>query len=190
MASKKKHLTFKEAYIEKGKDSLCSVLVSEDLIHIRFKGSVAAIPSLKNQKIQGTNILRGEAKASLSLMTNLFNKATNYSPPAWGGEVFMLVLCAYRKNTFDEDNVMTTVKDWLEPQIIRRKDRGWGVGVVKNDRNIIGYARKKTKQSRTADVTDIILRPMSFMKIIEEQFLAHACGVEEIIVASDILGSI
>lgn len=161
-----KNKTFGEFYYELAPLCQCATIIagsqtSPDWLHIRLRGPIAQVPSLKNQKIKNSNILRPKAKALLSLMTKAFFKSVGYNLPSFTGEVFCLVVCAYRTVTFDEDNVLTTVKDWLEPQVIRQKDRGWGVGIVKNDRNVNAYAIKKSKLTPDSDVTEIYIRKVS-----------------------------
>lgn len=174
---KKSHKTYKQAYTHFQKGSRCSIksesYKNPKFFKISFVGPIADIPSLKNQKVQGTNVLRGESKAKLAIMTDLVYRACEFKVPQYDPKlaVFCVVLCAYRKNTFDEDNVATTIKDWLEPKFMRNKNRGWGIGVVPNDRMIRIYAVKKTKDSPNSHITEIVLRPYSTMKDAEENFL-------------------
>lgn len=100
--------------------------------------------------------MAADVKQRLLIMDRLFNEEIRnsndgFNPSAFYGRpcetsfgddsVFMLVICGKRSGRFDKDNVASTVQDWLEPrtkQIGKRKkrDRGWGVGVVNNDRQI------------------------------------------------------
>lgn len=107
-------------------------------------------------------------------MTDLFQKACNFQVPRFAPKfpVFCLVKCAYRKNVFDEDNVATTIRDWLEPKFIRNKDRGWGAGVVPNDRMVKIYATKKDKQSHDCEITEIYLWPYDLVKENEQLFIS------------------
>lgn len=122
---------------------------------------MAQIPALKNQKISGTNILRAEAKAKLVAMSELFQKSLNYEVPQFPAttRLYCMILLAYRPNAYDEDNCLTTIKDWLEPRFIRNKDREWGVGVVTNDRQLNAFAVKKDKAYPSCGITEIILIP-------------------------------
>lgn len=181
--AKKPRLSYKELYHQLSPLSLCSTtytgsIVNPDYIHIRLKGPVANIPALKNQKIQGTSILRPQAKVVFDIMTRVFQKSVNFEVPRYdaGVEVFCLVMCSYRPNTFDEDNVLTSVKDWLEPSFIRQKDRGWGVGIVPNDRCVNAYALKKKKTSLACDVTEIYLKRMDQVIKDRDSFLSKIIG--------------
>ena len=176
--AKKKHLGFKEC--------LNSYLLSSKLviteafnhhptqktmigINIFLTGDIAHIPSLKNQKIQGTNILRPAPRAKLVAMTKLYEVK---SPKICFDEpIHVFISCAYRPNRFDTDNVLTTVKDWLEPRFIRQKDRGWGVGIVPNDYHVNGYAKRKIKGEFNSDCTEIIIRKDSYIKQYLDIFL-------------------
>lgn len=161
-----KRKTYREAIHAYSADSMCATeIIGENLnpklIHIRLKGSVANIPALKNQKIKGTNILRPDPLAKLYLMTHLFAKSVNGLIPYYEKTIpiFCLILSAYRPRNFDEDNVTTTVRDWLEPEMMRQKHRGWGVGIVDNDKTIFALGFKKIKDSTGSDVTEIYIRP-------------------------------
>lgn len=155
----------REAYDKYSEGSEVTVTKSRtgDGVHIAFRGPAAHFPSLKNQKIKGTNILRSDAKARLMVATNFVMSGMHDFPfkrAKKGQKMFCLILCAYRKNSFDEDNFATTVKDWLEPRIIRKKDRGWGVGLVENDKDVAVFAVKKTKDWTKFDTTNIFLLPI------------------------------
>lgn len=174
---------YRELYAELAPKSFCSTTVegdtrNPDLVHIRFKGPIANIPALKNQKIRNTNVLRPEAKVMFDIMTRAFQRSVNFTIPQFPAktEVFCLILCAYRKNTFDEDNVLTSVRDWLEPSHIRKGDRGWGVGIVPNDRTVSAYAVKKRKDSLDPLVTEIFLRRLSDVKAARDLFLSEVVG--------------
>lgn len=174
---KKRLRGFKEAYFDYSKDSKCSFTgkgySNPEFLHIKFKGLLAHIPALKNQKVHNTNILRPDTKAHFALMTDLFHQACKFKVPQYDPKipVFCLVLCAYRKNAFDEDNVATSVRDWLEPKFIRKKNRGWGAGIVPNDRMVKVYATKKLKSDPDSDVTEIILKPFESVRQAELDFL-------------------
>lgn len=167
MIKKKIYKSYKDYYWDWAPESFCATSVEVDsggmidLIHIKLKGPIAAVPSLKNKKMKNTNILSADAKAKLDILSRVFEKSVNFKIPKMSGEVFVLVVCGYRKNAFDKDNVMTTVCDWLEPNYIRKKYRGWGVGVIENDRDVTGFALKKTRSSHESEVTEIYIRPSS-----------------------------
>jgi hypothetical protein len=137
-------------------------------------GDIANIPSLKNQKIQGTNILRDAPKAKLVAMTRLFELALRKAsiPSIVINEpIHVFIRSAYRPRRYDTDNVITTVKDWLEPRLIRQRDRGWGVGIVANDYDVNAYATRKKKGSAGAEITEIMIRKDSYIEKYLELFL-------------------
>lgn len=173
-----KRKTYKELYSELAPISFCATriignLKNPDLVHIQFKGPIANIPALKNQKVKGTNILRDNAKVIFDLMTRSFQRSVNFNIPQFDKKtkVFCVIFCAARRNSFDEDNVLTSIKDWLEPSYIRKKNRGWGVGVVENDSMINAYAIKKQKNAKDCELTEIYLRKYSDIKNDLDKFL-------------------
>ena len=173
--SKLTRKTYNELYYEKAGEAKCATTVygadkNPKMVHIRLAGTISNVPALKNQKIQGTNILRPNAKVVLDLMTRAFEKSVNFNIPRYDEDVFVLIECAYRRNSFDEDNVLTTVRDWMEPQHIRGKDRGWGVGIVPNDRLVSGFAVKKAKTDKDADITEVYIRPL---ETIQHKYYAY-----------------
>jgi hypothetical protein len=165
------HSSYKAAYAKYAVGSRCKTLVigddkNPDGILIRLAGPVAKIPSLKNQKIKGMNVLRGEAKARLVLATDIVRVAMKrFALPTYEENVpiFCLVRCSYRGRSFDEDNVATTIKDWLEPRYIRNHDRGWGLGIVPNDKEVNVFAVKKVKADPDSDITEIYILPLKYI---------------------------
>lgn len=171
------HKTFKQSYYQTAQGSKCNVKFTgyknPECFKITLCGAVANIPSLKNQKVANMNVLRPEAKARLVLLTDLLTQACSAKIPHYEPkvDVFCFISFSYRKVTFDEDNAATTIKDWLEPKFIRKKDRGWGVGVVPNDRHVKVYAIKKLKGDPNSDLTEIWLRPQASVQVFETEFL-------------------
>lgn len=172
-----KHKTYKQAYYENAQGSRCNALFSSynnpNFIKITLTGPIAKVPSLKNQKIQNTNVLRPEAKAKLALMTDLFRHACAMKVPRYekSVELFCYVSFAHRTRSFDEDNAATTIKDWLEPSFIRKKERGWGVGIIENDKAVKIFTAKKQKSDKDSDKTEIFIRPYLVVKEFEDQFI-------------------
>ncbi len=176
--SKRTYPSYRASYAKYALESRCQAIVvgdsvNPDGVRIRLAGPVAKIPSLKNEKIWGTNLLRAEAKARLVLATDAVKAALgeagvpHYEPNV---PVFCLVLCSYRGHSFDEDNVATTIKDWLEPRYIRKHDRGWGLGIVPNDKEINVFAIKKTKDAKEPDVTEIYILQLKYALGAREDF--------------------
>lgn len=178
---------YNELYREYATTSLCSTTVigksiNPDFVHIRLAGPIANVPALKNMKMQGTNILRPEAKVKFDLMTRAFQKSVNFQVPQFekNVEVFCFIECAYRKSPFDEDNVLTSIRDWLEPSHIRKGDRGWGVAVVPNDNKISAYAIKKKKTDKDPLITEIYLRPLNDVREARDEFLTFVAeGIKD-----------
>lgn len=117
-------------------------------VHMEIFGSLAEIPSLKNSKIPGKNFTNPKVLAKLKALDILYAAALKelsltYHPQFSDG-VVVLTLRLPDCSRVDEDNAVASVKDWSEPKakkvgkkVIR--PRGWGIGLVENDRNIRGY---------------------------------------------------
>ena len=117
-------------------------------VKIEFSGPAANIPSLKNSKIPGKNFVNPSTMARIRLMDYLYEnslKKCQIPAPITFGQlpVALMLICAKRKVHFDTDNCLATVRDWLEPKtkkVGKGKQRGWGIGIVENDRQIRGFA--------------------------------------------------
>jgi hypothetical protein len=113
-----------------------------------FRGPVANIPSLKNAKLPGKNFLAPSVIARLKVMDACFATALEMSGfkglLSFGKkDVALVLVCGKRRVAFDTDNCLATVRDWLEPRtkkVGKAKQRGWGIGLVENDRQIRGLA--------------------------------------------------
>lgn len=147
-------------------------------VAIKFGGSLAATPSLKNQKVKGTNVLRARPKAQLAAMSYAFNAACpGGGCPRFDPAQYLVawIECGARRGAFDEDNVATTIKDWLEPEFIRNKNRGWGVGIVKNDKTVTAIAQKKPKGNVS---TEIFLLPFD---LVMEDFIGLGNKIKNLV---------
>lgn len=119
-----------------------------DRLRLELSGPIAHIPSLKNSKMPGKNFTNPDVMARLKVMDYVYKESISktgvHFPVSFGGEdVALIVVCARRKVAFDTDNCLATVRDWLEPSsktVGKGRARGWGVGVVNNDRQIKGLA--------------------------------------------------
>ena len=143
MVSKKQKAKDKYA-----KNSYCRIhlLANSPSMCIEFHGPIAAIPILKNNKAAG-RFPSPSCMARIELMDELYFalEPHNESLPDYGTEqVFCYVelsTACTRGVRFDPDNVLTTIKDWLEPNVIRKgkNPRGWGIGLVQDDKQVIGF---------------------------------------------------
>lgn len=117
-------------------------------VKLELSGPIAHIPSLKNSKLPGRNFINPETAARLRVMDFVYKQSiakTGLRAPVTFGknEVALIVICAKRKVSFDTDNCLATIRDWLEPgtkMVGKGRARGWGVGLVENDRQIRGMA--------------------------------------------------
>lgn len=180
MAQKKNRQTKYDSYKQLvAKGSACSTKIvstgeyNPEWIHIRFKGPLANVPAIKNQRFKGTNILRHEIRAHLEVMSEVFKASVDGEIPKYSAKtmVFCFLHLAYRAHAYDDDNCVSTVKDWLEPRYIRQKDRKWGVGIVKNDMYVNAFSLKKGRDDPDSHITDIYLMPAERIADIRSLFI-------------------
>lgn len=152
-------------------ESKCVVKVEYDVIRILFYGKAAMIPSLKNRKIKGM-FLPPDTKGKLQGMTLLFKHAFPRFF-SFGVSPVFLYLQLMPGSRVDEDNARASINDWLEPQITtvkrgnnkgKRKDRGWGIGLVQNDKQVNGYQCHSKSLDQETDHTLIVVRDYESVK--------------------------
>lgn len=155
---------------EISRGSECFVMVHTDgdgklkTLHIEFHGPIADIPSIKNNRQFGG--IDPKVLARLAAMDRLFCDRIEEMKipfPKFDGRVFGIVCHSIRNRSFDEDNATTTIKDWLEPKskIVGRKSktkRGWGIGVVDNDSQVLIWPVLQKDLSIESPVTIIELK--------------------------------
>jgi hypothetical protein len=137
---------------------------------LEIRGDLAAIPSLKNSKIPGTNFINPLTLARLKALGSLFTAAWfeefatadhKLALPATFGkeELFAILICGKRPRRFDTDNAFAAIRDWCEPpaKLNRKHARGWGVGIVADDSQISGLAINETDLGCSTGRTIFIL---------------------------------
>lgn len=108
-----------------------------------INGLLANIPSLKNAKIPGHNFINPDVKNKLAAITSCYLKAAKsveYKFPA-GQKVFISAIIT-NKSRADHDNILSSIKDLLEPMVKNKKNRQFGLGVVQNDKLANGFILK------------------------------------------------
>ncbi len=134
------------------------------ILRIDLFGDLANLPSLKNNKLPGTNFLNGKTLTYLKLFTQAFYaQIHNLNYTFKDKPVFMLVSCAPRKRHFDLDNCFASACDLLEPSskmvgMKRARPRGWGIGAVENDNQVTGLAVKAQDFGLNFDRTSIFIK--------------------------------
>lgn len=128
-------------------------------LDIRFFGPLSRIPSLKNSKAPGCNFMANDVRQRLGLMDRGYFQ-TGMQFTFGSAPVAMILVCGHRPNAFDKDNCVNTVQDWLEPRIKvvgkrKKRDRGWGVGVVDNDKQITSFAFYDHQLNQRLDHTSV-----------------------------------
>lgn len=115
----------------------------DDGVEITIRGKAAEIPALKNSKRPGSNSTNPDHLGRIYALDALYAaEMRNRKPIAFGETLMhMVAIIGFRNVAFDADNAFTTLRDWLEPPTKQsgRRRRGWGVGVVDNDRYILGF---------------------------------------------------
>lgn len=149
---------------------------------IQFTGLAANIPSMKNSKIPGRNFINNDYKCHLQAMDRLYAEAAGDSSLNFGEQdVSMMVLFACRSRSFDTDNATTTLKDWLEPRTKKvgkrfKVDRGWGIGLVQDDKRVYPYAVHARMLFLDSSTTRILLCPFDKVKAKATQFIESHGG--------------
>lgn len=178
---------YKDEIAKYQKDSYCRVEFETNAkglrrIRVDFCGPVANIPSLKNAKLPGRNFLSPTVRARLKVMDDCYRSALGgalwESGLGFGpADVALVLVCAKRKVSFDTDNCLATVRDWLEPgikKVGKGKHRGWGVGLIENDRQVRGLAIYDKdlggKLSKSILVVERLDSPRSLPAMIESVF--------------------
>lgn len=138
-------------------------------VSIALAGPAAAIPSLKNAKMPNQNFLNPKVIARLVALDVMFERAVKESGaklcfPA--GPVWVTLLLGRRAVAFDADNCLAAIMDWLEPNTKSNRGnlRGWGVGLVTNDRYSSGLAVKASDLGLTTESTLIIVSRLEMVR--------------------------
>lgn len=146
-----------QVYKESLTTSDCAVFLHNNILLIEFSGSLAKIPSLKNQKLPGRNFISNNAQGKLRAMTALFQHRARQQKInlSFGNQDVYLQVLIGEGSRVDEDNGFAAIKDWLEPN----HGRNWGIGIIDDDKYITGEARHVRRVDSTAKKTTIIIRP-------------------------------
>ncbi len=138
-------------------------------IWIELYGEIAHIPSLKNSKPKFGGIDK-KTLARLKAMDIHFQlQLKAHGIPAerinfGSSQVFVQLITASSYRRANEDNSLTTIKDWLEPhsKIVGSKNkraRGWGIGLIGDDIQARGFALKAEDLEIHRDHSLVIVRP-------------------------------
>lgn len=151
-------------------------------VHIEFHGECARVPSLKNSKIPGHNFTNPDVRARLQAMDAVFKRELEAqgNPKVYFGtnHIHITAIFADRSRATNEDNLMSSIKDWLEPAWKekggKRKSRGWGVGIIDDDIYAHGYPVVSKMLNCQVSHTTIIIRPLEDMRKALVQFVTEA----------------
>ena len=158
-------------------------------IEIQLHGELARVPNLKNRKQPVTlkdgrtlMLLNKDIMAKLHAMDACFQAAESRTDGPWcmPAELNLIVgvVAATTKGAaLDIDAYATSVLDWLEPAtkgVVRgnEKLRGWGVGVIANDRLVKAVVTLQAGHvTAPCDFTRIIVGPMPQSEIGLNKFM-------------------
>lgn len=145
-------------------------------LQIMFVGALSKIPSLKNSKIPGKNFISNKAQGQLKAMTDLFKHSLcNRTAPKFDEDIFVSVIIGAGSRV-DEDNGFAAIKDWLEPK--SKNERGWGIGLVDDDKVITGYAIHGKRIGVEISPTIITVRPYQAHKEVVANFVSRMSDIK------------
>lgn len=143
-------------------------------LRIVIRGLLARVPSLKNGKLPGSNFLNQVTRNKLIALTILYNKTIDRPVTFKKKEILYCCVLLPNKSRIDEDNGYASIKDWLEPSLKAEKERGWGIGVVENDKYLTGEARYAERIDVKTECCEIVVRKYSDVKEKSKAFLTFA----------------
>lgn len=178
------------------KGSELDVVIDGASVSIQISGELAILPILKNRKLPprfpGQVILNPGALDRIMALDLLFAEHLERSSPP-GEPVFIsrilcpvsVVIIMSDSQTADRISVLETVQDWLEPAEKKvgsskkkpGRDRGWGIGLIANDSQVIGSSYRASDIGPASDSARILIRPFREVKDLAVQYIArHITG--------------
>lgn len=169
---------------------------SLDFLYMEFHGLLSAIPSLKSSyradQNTGSVYMDRDCRQKLRAMDAHFRaakerlKLPNFHPLSFGKrEISLVVINGRRSRTFDSVSPLETVADWFECSKKmkggKKKERGWGVGLIDDDKQVIPLPLRARHTNYDHDHTTILAVP--FDKVREEcmkYLTAHYLSVEAV----------
>ncbi len=160
------------------------------LIYIELHGILAQIPSLKNSSHQFGGISIRELSA-IKAMDRMFIESVKQQgftqkQLSFGNQMIhiALIVGSGARATSNEDNAMTTIKDWVEvpTKIVGGKKkgfRGWGIGLIKDDIQARGYPLKHSDIGVNQTCTSISIRPWTDVQTDAVNFMAQCRQLSE-----------
>lgn len=144
-------------------------------IWIEIRGKLANIPAIKNNRnprFPGIDRIILAKMRSLDAMFAREAKRQGLSHEAlrFGKtKVFVSIITAASNSGLNEDNVLTSIKDWLEPRTKQvggknKRARGWGIGLIDDDITARGIAVKSEDLDSPAPYTRIVIEPFTAVK--------------------------
>lgn len=146
-------------------------------LFIEITGELSKIPSIKNNMHSRFMFLRKPVLARLKAMDLLFREATkDKGKLSFEDEEVLVCLMQNKHARADNISAMETVQDWLEPGTKQKggklSDRGWGIGVIEDDRQAIPFSLTTNQASMLDGYTYILLIPFNEAKESTVKFIA------------------
>jgi hypothetical protein len=144
-------------------------------IWIEIRGKLANIPAIKNNRNPRFPGIDRVILAKMRALDMLFAREarlqglSHQSFQFGRAKIFVSIITAASNSGLNEDNVLTTIKDWLEPRTKQvggknKKARGWGIGLIQDDITARGIAIKSEDLDSPAPYTRIVIEPFTAVK--------------------------
>lgn len=127
-----------------------SMTISADLkgnVYIKLAGPLARIPSLKNTRA-ALGALNPETKVRLAAITEMWERLQAHqvwkhkdskSDSAYGNQPLWISVLVAKECRSDEDNMLASVKELLEPRVHRGRKKPFGMNITDDDRFVNGW---------------------------------------------------
>jgi len=127
-----------------------SMLISADHkggLFIEIRGPLARIPSLKNTRA-ALGAMNPETKVRLAALTEMWERLyttqtwkhkDSQSDSCYGNQPLWISVLVAKECRSDEDNMLASVKELLEPRVHRGRKKPFGMNITDDDRFVNGW---------------------------------------------------
>jgi hypothetical protein len=187
---KKSEMTYKDLVQHYVDSSSMDIIIERDREgwrRLRFiiKGELEILPILKNTKqmavVKGRPIITSnkDTKAKIAALDILYRKHKSKIEQYDGLSVVVVLMS--QKQRADRVSVQETIQDWLEPHDksvgrtkSKSRDRGWGVGIYKTDRDAIGMCFRQSDIAHYWEGAEIwVMKERGLMSDVFSHFREH-----------------
>lgn len=137
-------------------------------LHIEIHGDLAVVPKLKQNYRSGKGgrfHVDSKFLEQMAALDRLWKAEREGKPAIHYGDthIHMQIVCSSRERG-DPRNVAETIADWLEGRMKFKRngeeiDRGWGIGLIDDDKHITCHALYGWQFGLSNDCTIISIRP-------------------------------